>query len=293
MTKRVVIFAGHNRKSKIENYVLYYLKGLREIADILIYAADNEPSPIYLQQLEKIVDKAVFEKHGEYDFGSWKRGLRVASQLSLLADADELVLCNDSCYGPVFPFAEMFAYMENSRGDFWGVTKNCQSALEHLQSYFMVFKKNVFNLALFKDFFEGVTQEKSFWDVVSRYEVGLSRLLIEKGKYSFDVYCTINSGISNPCKYGCQLLAARSPLIKRKIFSRGGFSQNSVTRLLSNISNDEIKKFMRDDYFAFFFKRIKYSILRFFYQNKMTKSGHRIIKICKIPLFCITTSYDL
>ncbi|MBQ7285711.1 MAG: glycosyl transferase family 1, partial [Alphaproteobacteria bacterium] len=71
MTKRVVIFAGYNSKSRIEDYVLYYLKGLREIADTLIYVADNEASDIYKSQLEGIADNIILERHGEYDFGSW------------------------------------------------------------------------------------------------------------------------------------------------------------------------------------------------------------------------------
>lgn len=293
MTKRVVVFAGYNRKSEIEDYVLYYLKGLREIADVLIYVADNEAAPQYRRQLEGLADFAVFERHGEYDFGSWKRGLRLARQKSLLSDADELVLCNDSCYGPVFPFAQMFAAMGKRDVDFWGVTKNCEEDWEHVQSYFLVFARQVFASALFERFFESVAGEKNFWDVVSKYEVGLSRLLIEKGNFRFDVYCPIDSGRHEPSKFGNLLLTARSPLVKRKIFTRGGYAKCSLAGLLTSVPNEEVRRYMKDDYFAYFFKRMIFSLKRFAYQDKTTKSGHRIIKICKIPVVVISKEYDI
>ena len=293
MPKRVIVFAGYNRKSQIEDYVLYYLKGLREIADVLIYVADNEAAPQYRRQLEGLVDFAVFERHGEYDFGSWKRGLRLARQKSLLSDADELVLCNDSCYGPVFPFAQMFAAMGKRDVDFWGVTKNCEEDWEHVQSYFLVFARQVFASALFERFFESVAGEKNFWDVVSKYEVGLSRLLIEKGNFRFDVYCPIDSGRHNPSYFGRLLLKANSPLIKKKIFTLGNASKQSRLKLIYQMPNKEIKKFMMKDYFVYFFKRIIFSLKRFAYQDKTTKSGHRIIKICKIPVVVISKEYDI
>ena len=290
MTKRMVIFAGYNRKSRIEDYVLYYLKGLREIADTLIYVADNEASDIYKSQLEGIADNIILERHGEYDFGSWKRGLRLASRLSSFNDVDELVLCNDSCYGPIFPFSEMFASMENSACDFWGITKNCSDVLEHVQSYFLVFKKNVFSSVLFREFFEGVTKEKCFWDVVTRYEVGLSRLLIEKGNFRFDVYCpSINR--FDTLKFGCKLVDMRCPIIKRKLFTTG-LSKQSLLRLLCVMPNVIVRRHMVYDYIKYFPKRIGLGILRFIYQDKVTKSGHRIIKICKIPFIVVSKEYN-
>lgn len=291
MTKRVVIFAGYNKKSKIEDYVLYYLKGLREIADVLIYVADNESVIQYSQQLEGLVDFAIFEKHGEYDFGSWKRGLRLAKQKSLLLHTDELVLCNDSCYGPVFPFAQMFEEMTKKNVDFWGVTKNCDAAWEHVQSYFFVFEKQVFTSALFEHFFESVIKENTFDDVVTKYEVGLTRLLVEKGNYSFDVYCPpINR--FDILKFGCKLVAMRCPIIKRKLFTTG-LAKQSLLRLLWIMPNIVIRRYMLHDYVKYFPRRILLRLKRFIYQDKTTKSGHRIIKICKIPVVVISKEYDV
>ena len=285
MTKRIVIFAAFNRGKQIDDYVIYYLNGLKKIADKIIYVADNNPSEAYEQQLKGLADIAIFEKHGEYDFGSWKRGFAAAVQNNWLDDADQLVLCNDSCYAPAFPFAEMFAAMEQKHVDFWGITKNCTGIIEHIQSYFLVFEPQVFKTELLANFFRSVRAEKCFWDVVSHYEVGLSRLLIEEGHFTFDVYCPIKAGRHDASKLGTKLLKVRCPLYKRKIFTRGGFAECSKFLLIHNMPNQAIKQFMQHDYWAFFKERWVYSIKRFLWQSKTTKSGKHLIKICRIPLW--------
>ncbi len=285
MTQRVAIFAGYNRKGKVEDYVLFYLKALHGVADRIIYVADNSPNQTCEKQLRGLVDAAVFEPHGEYDFGSWKRGLQLARKRHFLDDAAELILCNDSCYGPFFPFAEMFAKMELSGADFWGITKNCKNIREHIQSYFIVFNKNVFSSPLFTEFFAQIKPEKDIWDVVTKYEVGLSRLLIEKGRFRFAVYCPIDPGRHDPSKLGLSLLKVRCPLLKRKIYTRGCFAEESKILLLWRAPVPQLRQYMQKDYFAFFFIRIAATLKRFFYQSKITSSGRHIIKICRIPVY--------
>lgn len=57
-------------------------------------------------------------RHGEYDFGSYKRGEAWARQAGWLDEVDDLILCNDSCFGPVGSFAPMFERMEARHLDF-------------------------------------------------------------------------------------------------------------------------------------------------------------------------------
>lgn len=299
MVNRVVIFAAFNKFSKIEDYVLYYLQSLQLIAHKIIYIADNEPSAPQLEQLRGLADYVLFENHGEYDFGSYKRGIKLAEEKGLLDDADELVLCNDSCYGAVFPFTEMFEQMEASSADFWGVTQNCENPIKHIQSYFMVFKKPVFCSQVFKTFFESIKKQKHFWDVVTKYEVGLTRTLADKGDFCFDSYIKTTFvknkfRLFNPTTLPISLYCAGAPLLKRKVFTQGGYSSESLIMLIWIMQNLTIKQHIKQDFFTYFLKRNVDNIKRFFYQNKITKSGHRIIKICKIPVLIISTeiSFD-
>ena len=66
--------------------------------------------------------------------------------------------------------------------DFWGITQYTDKTTSlHIQSYFLVFKKQVFSSAIFDKFMKSVKKESTKMNVVYKYEIGLSQLLISKG----------------------------------------------------------------------------------------------------------------
>ena len=141
--KRLAIFASFSANGKIDDYVVYYIKNLKKVCDAIIFVADNSIIPNEFEKIKKYVIYASFNRHGEYDFGSYKRGYLYAKEKGLLNISEELVLCNDSCYAPVYPFENMFSNMKQRKCDFWGICANDQFCY-HLQSYFLVFNAKVF-----------------------------------------------------------------------------------------------------------------------------------------------------
>nr|AIA86739.1 RgpF [uncultured Synechococcus sp.] len=130
---RVAVFAAYSATRRVEDYVVKYLKGLREVASKIVVVFDNDLEHSELSKLDGIVDHIIFGRHGEYDFGSYKRGIAWLRENKLLENADDLILCNDSCYGPIKSFKAMFSTMESRKLDFWGATDN-HSFGYHLQS---------------------------------------------------------------------------------------------------------------------------------------------------------------
>lgn len=75
---------------------------------------------------------------------------------------DELILCNCSCYDPLYPLEQLFEQMEGKTCDYWGLSKHPSAEYavvpkgwahrvpDHLQSHFMVFKKKVISHAHFR-----------------------------------------------------------------------------------------------------------------------------------------------
>lgn len=176
---RVAIFAGYSSKNKIEKYVIHYLKELKKVCDFIVYVCDNPLSKLEKSKLEGLADHVIAERHGEYDFGSYKRGYQYLRQCGLLR-AEWLVLCNDSCYGPANEFSGLFAEMERRGADFWGVTR-CRKFSEHLQSYFLSFRNEVFNSEVFAEFINNVTVKPSVREVVLSYEVPFTDILHNAG----------------------------------------------------------------------------------------------------------------
>ena len=201
--KRLCIFAHWDRDKIIDDYVIYYLKALKEVCETIIFVSDCNLETNEINKLDNIADFVIAQKHGEYDFGSYKRGFLFAKEKNL--QFDELLLVNDSCYGPFYPLKHVFEKMNKKKCDFWGITQNsyvikmtskginfCYKP--HIQTYFILLKPQTF--MTFEELIQTVKPEKTKEDVVINYEIGLSTLLKNKG-FKRAVYCDKFKHIEN------------------------------------------------------------------------------------------------
>ena len=219
--KRCVIFAHYDKDSIIDDYVVYYLSELKKIADKIIFVSDCNVSKRELEKLQQYIHHSIIGKHGEYDFGSYKRGFQYCLKNNLINKYDELIFANDSCYAPLFPFEQMFQMMEKKNIDFWGNTANFSSKfrnIKHIQSYFVVFKPKVFKSEVFKNFINSVTKEKTKKDIILKYECGLTTSL-DKAGFKWDVYCKLSKNFQDThILYFKELVKEnKSPFLKRSI----------------------------------------------------------------------------
>lgn len=195
--KSLAVFAHFDKDNLVDDYVIYYLKELKKVADTIIFVSDNDLPESEIKKLDGIADFTLAKKHGEYDFGSYKRGFKIAEENNLLKDTDNLIFANDSCYGPFCPLSSIFDKMNEENCDFWGITSNknylegktfpCkESEDKHIQSYFVVFKKNVFESDVFKNFIDSIKKAGDKFEIIENYEIGLTSLLC-KNNFSFAV----------------------------------------------------------------------------------------------------------
>lgn len=108
--KRICLFAGFSPKQKIEEYVVYYLKKLSETADVY-YCADNDLPDAETAKIAPFVKGVFSGKHSKYDFGSWAKIIN-ALGWDFIEHYDEMILANDSCFGPIFPLQPIFDKMD-------------------------------------------------------------------------------------------------------------------------------------------------------------------------------------
>lgn len=119
--KRLAIFACHDVGARVDDTVLYQLRGLLAVADAVVFVADN---PILLPELEKLAPLAAYVsccEHGGSGFGAYKAGVLHAETQGYLEQVDALILCDDSCLGPVTPLEPLFAAMDACPCDFWSL----------------------------------------------------------------------------------------------------------------------------------------------------------------------------
>lgn len=178
--KRVAVFAAYSSESVVPDHVVHYLSELRKVVDAIIFVADNELPEREIDKIAHLVVHHITGRHGEYDFGSYKRGYFYAKGAGLLEPDSDLILCNDSCFGPLNGFEDMMSRMTMESYDFWGITESKRFCY-HLQSYFLYFSSVVYRHPYFDEFMKGIKKHDSVQDVIKNYELKLTDALIKKG----------------------------------------------------------------------------------------------------------------
>lgn len=291
--RRLAVYAAWDGNGYVDKADLYYIRALKEVVDNVIYVCDNGLVAGEAEKLSREVCCILAASHGEYDFGSYKRGFAYAQNYGLLDGVEELIFCNDSCYAPVHSFKPVFDEMQGKECDFWGITENTEFS-RHIQSYFMVFRPQVFQSKVFNQFITGITAQKTVQDVIENYEVGLSETLIN-AQYTYKSYIPYPEQYPLPLRGATNLTACPvwmikqgSPLVKKKSFkekisNEEGFFK--LRKMVQNINPGLVEIISLRSACLVVMSECRKKIKRFFYQKKLTKSGKTIIKICKIPVF--------
>lgn len=254
--KRLAILGGYNKDYIIEDYLIYFLEQLSTVVDGIVFVADNYFPFTELLKIRHLVAIFHCQHHGEYDFGSHKIGLALARANNLLTRVDELVLLNDSTYGPVFDFKEVYRQMGAKNVNFWGISHSFVRK-EHIQSYYFNFDKQVFESREFKEFYDSIRPHSDVWDVIRNYEVQLTAKLAQAGFSHATLLDSrklfYNEGRLprfNPSPYVCKIIESGSPLIKRKALTNP-FADNrdGLFRLFATLDqySPSLSNLMRQD----------------------------------------------
>ena len=183
MTKRLFIFAAYDSDNIIDPTLIYYLKSLSGLGDI-VFTMDNELSENELNKVAKIpnVLRVSALHHREYDFGSYKRGYIWARDNNVLNNYDWVYLVNDSVLGPLFDLRHTLETLESSGAELTGMTSCYQNQTPlHIQSWFVGLKQEIVKSKLFDDFMLSVVPETEKKRIVFKYEVRLSQIFINNG----------------------------------------------------------------------------------------------------------------
>jgi len=226
---RAAFFVFYEKDGNVADWVVYYLNALKEVAGTLCVIVNGKLSNSGRELLLTTGAELLLTTGAElllrenfgFDFSAWKVGLEKFGK-NRLAEFDEIILCNNSCYGPVVSFAPIFKKMDAEEADFWGLLFHAEppSFPEHLQSYFLVLRKKLVQSEAFSKYWKNLRQPKTY-DEARKNEVGFTRYFIDAGFKAVAFvprgkYCSLNPTIYEPCR----LLAEDAfPLVKRKVFS--------------------------------------------------------------------------
>lgn len=306
--KRLCVFAHWDKDNIIDDYVIYYLKALKEVCETIIFVSDCNLDSNETNKLDNIANFVLAQKHGEYDFGSYKRGFLFAIEKGL--QFEELLLVNDSCYGPFYPLKPIFEKMGNKKCDFWGMTQNSYGIKRtskgvvfcykpHIQTYFVLLRQPTFTT--FKDFIKKIKPENTKEDIVINYEMELSSLLHNTG-FKSSVYFNKFKHVENCTltKWDILIKKYNYPFLKTSIAKFGLplwgeqknlfeiipqcypciFIENQLKRLNHTYSNDYNKLPVREKFLLFIKRYTTFELycLAKFFDKKIISSFCRLFR---------------
>ena len=229
--KRLGVFQLFDVDGIISNYIYFLLDDLRKNVDDLMVIVCGEINGDSIDKLKKYTDRVYYRKNYGFDAYAFKDFFTKFIDINELQKYDELVLLNDTFYGPFYPFEQVFKEMAEESVDFWGLTmhKKTYDLEEHLQSFFIVIRKKMFLSHYFNEFWENLKLEKvDFYHLVHNYEVKFTQFFKEQG-FSYSAYVKddiLNSDTLNNYNHYAyspfQLIKYfKMPIIKRKVFTEG------------------------------------------------------------------------
>jgi len=226
-SQKLCLFAHYDVQGQIAPYVLYYLECLKNLGahTVLISTAPNLNDSEVSKALP-YCSQVIQRKNLGLDFGSWKIGLLETPGWK---QVDQLILANDSVYGPFFPLDAIFKRMEHF--DFWGMTSSREKQY-HLQSYFLVFGKKVLQNPAFSQFWEQFQFYRRKSRIIQKYELGISQLAKKQNwKMGAMVECSqIGNSNENPTLYAWDRLIQEFhfPFLKTEILKLGRVQSKKI-----------------------------------------------------------------
>lgn len=260
--RRLVIFSHFDKDCIIDDYVVLYLKNLKKIANDIHFVSNCTLGELELTKITPFVQSITLRKNTGHDFGAWKEVILTISLSHIATHYDELILANDSCYAPFFPFTSVFEKMSRKSCDMWGITENhephhiyesgdTRSLAPHIQSYFLVFNNAILQSPHFFDYWQSVSASASRDDVIVNYETTLTTALQTEGFYCSAYLSYEKDDLKNLRKiygraqhdlsiyYWYELLQRNNPLLKVKaIPSTLRWNKNTLSQFKKKFASE-------------------------------------------------------
>ncbi len=185
---RTVIMAHWDIESVIDPYVEHLCKHYKSLGfRVILVSAHEIHENDVLQRWQTWADAVIYRACDGYDFTSWKAAFACFDSLYC---CEEIVLTNDSCFGPIGSFEPVFTRMATLDCDFWGLTYS-NDHTPHLQSFYLVLRSNTI-------------QHPALKKIIDCIPLSNDREKAIQFELSFGVYLTLHGlqGAAYACLHG-------------------------------------------------------------------------------------------
>lgn len=234
--KRLGIFVFYDKEGIVDNYVLYLLESLKEHLTNLIIVCNGNVTASGKSKLEQFSDRVYIRENTGYDAMAYKLAMAEYCGWNEVLEYDEVLMFNDTFFGPLYPFSEVFDKMQNQECDFWGLTYHAKAIdyfygtndvlPAHIHTFFSVYRKPVLASKAFQSYWNAFDSTEWFFSDVVRHEQFFTKYLEEAG-FTWSAYIDAaeynsdepSSNFNHYYYIANELIRDyRCPIIKRKNF---------------------------------------------------------------------------
>lgn len=200
IVRRYGVYVFFDRDGIVDEYNDVFLNGLKQVVSYLLVVCNGKVSEDGLRRIEEIADEVLCRENIGYDVTAYKEGI-LRPGFTELTEYDEVVICNDTMYGPLYPFTKMFWEMEKRDIDFWGITNFHEVSFDpfgtieygyipkHIQSFFMVFRQSLVKSKEFQDYWVEFPEIKGYEEAIGFHEATFTKRFQDLG-YKWEVYAS-------------------------------------------------------------------------------------------------------
>ncbi len=237
--RRITVFAFFDSSGQLKNSTSYLLKSLCDISERVIIVVNGALSKQVKLDLGRFSNEIITRENKGFDAGAYAHVITEYLKKDELKEYDEVILCNDTFWGPFVPFPEMFEHMRRKKdSDFWGLHLYSNEVFPFIPSYFLVFSKRIVNDGALEKFFSQIKEylvSKEVSDIYACFETYIYSFLNNQG-YVSSVYADTQniSFYYSPywaIKYGL-------PIMKKKTADHGFYDEQQFTSALNLIKKE-------------------------------------------------------
>jgi Rhamnan synthesis protein F len=173
---KLCLFAHFDPRGEIAAYVERYLAALKACGFEIVFITPTKLSEDGRARVKAICLDVIERDNRGLDFGSWQAGFARYGELC----EHELLLANDSVYGPIGDLGAALDRLRTLPGDIRGFVRSEERA-SHLQSWLMLLSPAAFRSEAFARFMSQDFASMTKSEIIRRGEVGLLDALAGEG----------------------------------------------------------------------------------------------------------------
>lgn len=201
--KRLCLYLTYDKQNIVDRYIGYMLKELSTCVDTIAIICNTKEICRGRDILEAYADKIFLRENIGLDAGGFKDALCNLIGWEEVRRYEELILVNDSFFGPFIPMKNIFAVMDNMDVDFWGLTKHAERISadhggfpEHIQSFFIAIRKNMMHSEDFQNYWDKMPYYTSYNEVIIKHETVFTEYFYKLG-YQYACYADVEANDSD------------------------------------------------------------------------------------------------